>query len=106
MFMRKIGELPLLGTRGQRAVAAGFMALGAAGSAVGFEASGAFSLQANTPPAHEVVVPSTEVFQIAGQLCVNGTVYGVVHKQVQPIPNSGCNENTVSNNPAISVNNG
>ena len=107
--MRKIGELPLLGTTGQRLAAVGFTILGAAGTTVGLAASGSFDAAALKQPApHEVVTTyPDEVFQIVGKLCVNGTVYSVVDNRVEALPNEGCSQNTstVSNNTDVTVSN-
>lgn len=95
--MRKTAELPLLGSWNQRTAAIGFMVLGAAGASLGLGASGAFATPPRPPAIHERVINTPpEVFQMAGQLCVDGAVYGVVDHRVEPLPDSACNESSTS----------
>jgi hypothetical protein len=96
--MSKAGELPFKGSWGRQAGALGLMVLGAGGMALGLEAAGALSPAAVRPVVHERVIPGppvqSEVFRMAGELCVDGTAYGAVHGQVEPLPNSACNESS------------
>lgn len=104
--MKNYPELLLSAVSRRKLVAVRDLILGAGGAlAIGFEVGSSSQEAPVQPPAHEVVVQAPEVFQIAGKLCVDGTVYGMVGNQVEPLPNEGCSQNTTVINPDVRVGN-
>lgn len=101
--MKRIGELPLLGTPGQRVAALGFTLLGAAG---GFVAEGNLHPATHIDPVKLQSVSTVSIgesLKAFGNFCFNGIVYGIVDRRIAQLPNSACNQNTVTNDSNVKI---